>query len=198
MACPLYLLHYATPPPVSSPLLSRSFEGPSFTNSGPDITISGPDKTTATKTSGNYDPGLVTADDVEVDSDSGGGWYCEVVLESGASSNGYMGGFHVGAVRPGLDHDTYHKWGNDAWFMEMCDGSLWGNGESNSNKKGGLKVGDRIGVAVQDGTVAFYVNGKEYNRHPRKVTGTVVFGVQMNGNGSKCRLITNPTLPEGL
>ena len=99
MACPLYLLHYATPPPVSSPLLSRSFQGLRFTNSGGYITISGPDKTTATRTSNSY-YSLVTAGDVEVDSDSGGGGYCEVVLESGASSDGSMNYFcGCGATR---------------------------------------------------------------------------------------------------
>ena len=197
MACPLYLLHYATPPPVSSPLLSRSFQGLRFTNSGPAITISGPDKTTATNTS-DYSDSLATAGGVKVDSDSGGGGYFEVVLESGRSSNGSMDNFYVGAVRPGLDHNRGHQDGDSAWFMKMGDGSLWGNGEEGSNGKGGLKVGDRVGVAVKNSAVAWFVNGKECNRHPRKVTGTVVFGVQMYREGHKCRLITNPTLPESL
>lgn len=141
---------------------------------------------------------MATADDVKVDSDSGGRVYCEVVLESGRSSDGSMAAFYVGPVRPGLHHDRGHAEGDDTWLMSMYDGSLYGNGERHSNEKGRLKVGDRIGVAVQDGAAIWYLNGKEYNRHPRKVTGTVVFGVQMYYVGQKCRLITNPTLPESL
>ena len=126
--------------------------------------------------------------------------YFEVVLVSGFSSDGRMANIHVGLVRPGVDHDKYqgHAGGDNAWYMEMGEGSLWGNGEKGSNGKGGLKVGDRIGVAVQDNTVRWYVNGEEYNRHPKQVTGSVVFGVQVGFRGQQVRLITNPTLPEGL
>jgi hypothetical protein len=48
--------------------------------------------------------------------------YWEVELTAGA---GYV---MVGAVRPGLDHDKGHMYGNDAYFISGYHGGLCGNG----------------------------------------------------------------------
>jgi hypothetical protein len=82
----------------------------------------------------------------------------------------------------------------------MDDGSLWGNGAGGSNGKGGLEVGDRVGVAVdvEEGSVRWFRNGQLYHRHPAKVTGPVTLGVQMYLGRQMCTLIANPDLPEGL
>ena len=54
--------------------------------------------------------------------------------------------FMVGAVRPGLGHDTTHCCGNDAYFIFGLDGSLYGNGKRDADKQGRFATGDRIGV----------------------------------------------------
>ena len=55
--------------------------------------------------------------------------YFELRIDSGNSDYEYLGNFFIGAVREGLDHDKHHGSSNNAWLIDMADGSLHGNGK---------------------------------------------------------------------
>jgi hypothetical protein len=68
----------------------------------------------------------------------------------------------VGAVRPGLDHDTYHFRTNDAYYINGGSGALYGNGKEDTDSQGQFAKGDRIGVLLDldAGWMRFYRNDK--------------------------------------
>ena len=109
-------------------------------------------------------------------------------------------GIMVGAVRPGLDHNTKHRDSDNAYYLWVGDGSLWGNGKSQSDKQGKLKVGDRVGVLVRiaaaggnanENSVLFYVNVEKYGPGFKGavVKGPLVLGVQLADSGDSVTIV---------
>ena len=116
--------------------------------SGSKIALSG-EGLVATKTGNGYQ--LVTGGSPMTE----GRHYWEVEFTAG-----YV--IMVGAVRPGLDHDKYHQYTNDAYFISGGTGALWGNGKSFADPQGEFAKGDRIGVLLDldAGWLRFYRNRK--------------------------------------
>jgi hypothetical protein len=108
-------------------------------------------------------------------------------------------GVLVGAVRPGLDHDMSHAGGNDAYFIEGYEGSLYGNGKSYADPQGGFATGDRIGVLLDldAGWMRYYRNGKRCGPgFTEGVTGPLVRAAQLN-QGMKATVLPGAVAPEG-
>ena len=162
--------------------------------------ISGADSLTVTQQSkgwclatGNVEDGLTRA-------------YFELRIDSGDSDDGSLGGFYIGAVREGLDHDNYrcskyHFTSNNAWCLDMLYGGLCGNGKYSSDEQGDgtIKVGDRVGVLIDtegEGRVLFFKNGEQFGPgFVGGVSGRLVLGVQMKNEGCQCTLLPDAEEP---
>jgi hypothetical protein len=108
--------------------------------------------------------------------------------------------FMVGAVRPGLDHDKDHRFGNDAYFISGGSGSLCGNGKSYANLQGQFATGDRIGVLLDldAGWLRLYRNGKRCGPgFTEGVTGPLVRAAQFAYAGEKVTVLPGAVIPEG-
>jgi hypothetical protein len=113
--------------------------------------------------------------------------------------------FLVGAVRPGLDHDTFciqchaNANGNDAYFIDGCYGALHGNG----NYSAGVcrfATGDRIGVLLDldAGWMRIYRNGKRCGPgFTEGVTGPWVRAAYLFQKGDKVTVLPGALAPEG-
>ena len=108
--------------------------------------------------------------------------------------------FMVGAVRPGLDHNTNHATGNDAYFIGGSSGALYGNGKCYADRQGQFATGDRIGVLLDldAGWLRIYRNGKLCGPgYKEGVTGPLVRAVQLGNAGDKATVLPGATAPEG-
>jgi hypothetical protein len=108
--------------------------------------------------------------------------------------------FMVGAVRPGLDHDEYHAFTNDAYFIAGNNGALYGNGKEHADRQGQFATGDRIGVLLDldAGWLRIYRNGKRCGPgYTEGVTGPLVRAAQLLYAGSKLTVLPGATAPEG-
>jgi hypothetical protein len=107
----------------------------------------------------------------------------------------------IGAVRPGLDHDTGHSEGNDAYFIHGYHGGLRGNGKVNADPQGPFAKGDRIGVLLDldAGWMRLYRNGKRCGPGFTKgVTGPLVRAAQFGGSaGDSITVLPGAVAPEG-
>jgi hypothetical protein len=106
----------------------------------------------------------------------------------------------VGAVRPGLDHDTYHYTTNDAYFIDGDNGSLWGSGKREADPQGEFAKGDRIGALLDldAGWLRFYRNGKRCGPgYTEGVTGPLVRAAQLYQPGEKAAAVPGAVAPEG-
>jgi hypothetical protein len=58
--------------------------------------------------------------------------------------------FFVGVTRPNLDPVGVYMGSNcaDGWFIDVADGSLWGNGKAGDDAAGAYKKYDRVGVLL--------------------------------------------------
>ena len=104
----------------------------------------------------------------------------------------------VGAVRPGLDHDTDHRCGNDAYFISGYFGSLCGNGKSFADKQGRFATGDRIGVLLDldAGWMRLYRNDKRCGPgFTEGVTGPLVRAAQPFRVGEKVTVLPAAVAP---
>ena len=129
-------------------------------------------------------------------------FYFELRIDSGSGgSDGDLRGFYIGAVRQGIDHNGNHAKSNGAWYMHMYGGNLYGNGkeQSDSQGKGSIEVGDRVGVLIDtegDGRVVFFKNGKKFGPGFRGgVKGKLLLGVQTRWEGQQCTLLPDATVP---
>jgi hypothetical protein len=107
--------------------------------------------------------------------------------------------FLVGAVRPGLDHDKNHMYGNDAYYIAGYDGALYGNGKSRADPQGMFAAGDRIGVLLDldAGWMRYYRNGKRCGPgYTEGVTGPLVRAAQLF-RGAKVTVLPGAVAPEG-
>ena len=98
----------------------------------------------------------------------------------------------VGAVRPGLDHDKEHYETNDAYFIYMSNGALYGNGKRNADPQCKFAEGDRIGVLLDldAGWMRLYRNGKRCGPgYTEGVTGPLVRAAQMYWKGNKLTVL---------
>ena len=87
----------------------------------------------------------------------------------------------VGAVRPGLDHDTDHYTSNDAYFINGFNGALRGNGKDSADPQGKFAAGDRIGVLLDldAGWMRLFRNGKRCGPgYTEGVTGPLLRAAQ--------------------
>jgi hypothetical protein len=108
--------------------------------------------------------------------------------------------FMVGAVRPGRDHDKFHAFTNDAYFIYGHDGSLCGNGKSYADPQGQFAAGDRIGVLLDldAGWLRYYRNGKRCGLgYTEGVTGPLVRAAQLVYAGDKVTVLPGAVAPEG-
>jgi hypothetical protein len=123
--------------------------------------------------------------------------YWEVEL-TWSRSNGYI---MVGAVRPGLDHNTYHNDTNDAYYIYGDDGGLYGNaGKCGDDQQGQFAKGDRIGVLLDldAGWLRFYRNDKRCGPgFTEGVTGPLVRAAELFYNGEKVTALPAAVAPEG-
>jgi hypothetical protein len=124
--------------------------------------------------------------------------YWEVVL---MSKN--VGMTLIGISRPNLDPigGYYSRACTDGWFMCANNGSLYGNGKSNTDGAGPYEQGDRVGVLLDldDGSLRFFKNCVEHGPgYPAgSVTGPVVHAVQMFLKGESVRLLPGAEAPVG-
>jgi hypothetical protein len=110
------------------------------------------------------------------------------------------GGCMLGAVRPGLDHDTAH-WATDgAYFINAFSGSLYGNGKRRSDEQGKFAPGDRVGVLLDldAGWLRFYRNDQRCGPgFTEGVTGPLVRAAQFGNGGVTLTVLPGAVVPEG-
>jgi hypothetical protein len=119
--------------------------------------------------------------------------YWEVEITSGRCTM-------VGAVRPGLDQDISHMFGNDAYFIHSNSGGLFGNGKENTDPQGSFAMGDRIGVLLDldAGWLRFYRSGKRCGPGVTEgVKGPLLPAAQLYGNRDKVTVLPGAVAPEG-
>ena len=119
--------------------------------------------------------------------------YWEVELTAGYS-------LLVGAVRPGLDHETVHHGTNGAYFIDGFSGALYGNGKSYADRQGRFAEGDRIGVLLDldAGWMRLYRNGKRCGPgFTEGVTGPLVRAAQVTEAGDMLTVLPAAVAPEG-
>lgn len=87
----------------------------------------------------------------------------EIVMTSGAISNGQLS-MMVGVSKEGLDVEKgNHNKKGSAWYMYTSDGSLCGGDKQRDDEQGkNFGLGDRVGCRLDfgDGSLKFYCNGK--------------------------------------
>ena len=107
----------------------------------------------------------------------------------------------VGAVRPGLDHDKFHAFTNDAYYITGYDGGLCGNGKRGADPQGKFATGDRIGVLLDldAGWMRFYRNRKRCGPgYTEGVTGPLLRAAQLGGSaGDSITVLPGAVAPEG-
>ena len=154
-----------------------------FTECGSNVTIAG---SVATKTGSK---GRVNSVAVIGGSLTAGVHCWEVELTSGGN---YI---MVGVCRAGVDiantNDLYTS--NDAWFMYMYNGGLFGNGKSSADAAGAFATGDRLGMRLDlnAGTLSFFKNGSPHGPGHTGVAGPVKRCVEMYGADSSVTVLPN-------
>jgi hypothetical protein len=113
---------------------------------------------------------------------------------------GYI--FMVGAVRPGPDdHDEGHIRTNDAYFIDACDGSLFGNGKyGGRGPQFAFAEGDRVGVLLDldAGWLRFYQSSKRCGPGCTEGgTGPLMRGAQVCRKGAAVTVLPGAVAPEG-
>jgi hypothetical protein len=106
----------------------------------------------------------------------------------------------IGAVQPGLDHDKIHFHTNDAYFIDVGDGSLHGNGKINDDYQGKFAEGDRVGVLLDldAGWLRFYCKDKRCGPgYTEGVTGPLVRAAQVFTKGDALTVLPGAVAPEG-
>jgi hypothetical protein len=106
--------------------------------------------------------------------------------------------FTIGAVRPGLDHDTHHFHTNDAYFISAFNGGLCGNGKRADDKQGRFAQGDRVGVLLDldAGWLRFYLNGKRCGPgFTEGVTGPLLRAAQLICAGERVTVLPAAVAP---
>ena len=173
--------------------------GACFEQCGSGSNISGAESLTVTQQSHRKDS-LATCG-IVVGGDGCKTFYFELRIDSGGGSDGDLRDFLIGAVRQGIDHNEDHYDSNDAWYLNMIYGSLFGNGKMNSDEqgRGSIKVGDRVGVLIDtegDGRVVFFKNGKKFGPgFSGGVKGKLLLGVQTYFTGCQVTLLPGATVP---
>ena len=161
--------------------------------------ISGPESLTVTQQS--QDLGLATGNVVVGEEGGLTRAYFELRIDSGSSSVYGLGSFFIGAVREGLDHEKAHYDSNNAWFVHLYNGDLFGNGKKGSDTqgRGTIKVGDRVGVLIDtegEGCVLFFKNGQQFGPgYVGGVSGRLVLGVQLGNVNHQVTLLPDADEP---
>jgi hypothetical protein len=122
--------------------------------------------------------------------------YWEVELTEGGEN------VMVGAVRPSQGHGKNHHMSNDAYFIDMGDGSLEGNGkEGDDEQDPPFAKGDRVGMLLDlvDGYIHVYRNGKRYGPgFSEGVKGPLVCAAAFAGAvGERLTVLPGAMAPEG-
>lgn len=139
-----------------------------------------------------------------------GGWHRDLHRPTPGSAMNFM----IGLISPNIDHDRRQpcstcsksrsgsKLCDHAYQLSTASGGLYGNGKTNSNPRGPLKVGDRVGVLVDlaksndndEPNVVFFVNGVEYGCFCR-AEGPLVFGVRLMWEGQAVTIMQDAQDP---
>jgi hypothetical protein len=106
----------------------------------------------------------------------------------------------LGAVRPGLDHNTSHYDSNDAFYISGVDSGLRGNVEliRSNAPKASFEEGDRIGVLLDldAGTLRFYRNRVQCGPgFASGVTGPLVRAAELAYRGAAVVAIPSAPMP---
>jgi hypothetical protein len=108
--------------------------------------------------------------------------YWEVVLAECTAARSIM----IGAIRPGLDHDTGHHHNDGSYFIHAGSSGLYGHCQDNKYPQGGFAKGDRIGALLdlQHGWIRFYGNGVQCGPgFESGVKGPLVWAIQLLDDG---------------
>ena len=107
----------------------------------------------------------------------------------------------IGAVRPGLDHDTANNNTNDdVYYIYTGNGGLCGNGKEDDDPQGKFAAGDRVGVLLDldAGWLRFYRNGKRCGPgFTAGVTGPLLRAAQVTEAGQRLTVLPGAVAPEG-
>ena len=135
----------------------------------------------------------------------GGAVYGEFKILNGRDGDGDVCGC-LGAVvqKDGLDLNESHTAHNndEAYFMDLFDGCLYGSNEWGSDPLGDrcVAVGDRFGVLVKagpEGFVRFYKNGEAFGgTFSGPIKSPVVVVVNMWSKSVSLELLPNAVAPD--
>jgi hypothetical protein len=106
----------------------------------------------------------------------------------------------VGAVRPGLDHDTSNYMSHDVYYIYGNSGGLYWDCNEDNDPHGGFATGDRIGVLLDldAGWVRFYRNGKRWGPGVTEgVTGPLVRAAELGCAGEVVTALPAAVAPDG-
>jgi hypothetical protein len=110
---------------------------------------------------------------------------------------------YVGVTRPNLDPegDYTGKECTDGWFIDACNGFLYGNDKYEDDEAGSYKQSDRVGVLLDlnNGSLLFFKNGVQHGSGyaAGSVTGTVVAAVESGDMDDAVRLHADVAFPAG-
>ena len=125
--------------------------------------------------------------------------YWEVELTEGDGC-----GFMIGAVRPGLKHNTNHHFSNSAYYISSESGNLFGNGKgigsAGEYQAGQFAEGDRIGclLDLDAGWLRFYRNGVRCGPgYTAGVTGPLLRAAQLADDDDEITVLPGAQAPAG-
>jgi hypothetical protein len=173
--------------------------GPQIVSAGDATTISGPGSCTITQQNNKYS--LCMTDLVATA--GGGAVYGEFKVLSGDKFGRVSAAFGAVVPKDGLDLDKRHTDpdNDEAYFMDLMDGSLYGSGKRDSDSQGVdcVSVGDRMGVLVKagpEGFVRFFKNSEAFgSTFSSPIQSTLVVVVQMGNKGVSLELLPNAVAP---
>ena len=171
-----------------------------FVSAGDATAIFGPGSCTITQQ--NIEYSLCMTDLVATA--SGGAVYGEFKVLSGDKFGRVSAAFGAVVPKDGLDLDKRHTDpdNDEAYFMDLFDGCLYGSNEWGSGPQGDdcVAVGDRIGVLVKagpEGFVRFYKNGEAFGgTFSGPIKSPVVVVVNMWRKGVSLELLPNAVAPD--
>jgi hypothetical protein len=75
-------------------------------------------------------------------------WEVEILNDGRLNQFDFPTMFCIGVTRPNLDPNGNYAENESNWFIDICEGGLWGNGKANDDAHGYIDEGDRVGVLL--------------------------------------------------